>query len=117
MQDYYNAFIKPHVDGKSIEYVGEISEAEKSDFLDNALGMVFPIDSPEPFGLVMLESLACGTPVLARPCGSVPEVLADGITGYIDLDVKVLAKRVHALTLVSRRQCRQWSKEDLAFSR
>ena len=67
--------------GRFIEYVGEISEDEKSVFLGSALAMVFPIDWPEPFGLVMLESLACGTPVLARPCGSVPEVLRDGLTG------------------------------------
>ena len=68
-QEYYDSVIKPHVDGKFIEYVGEISDAEKSDFLGNALALTFPIDWPEPFGLVMLESLACGTPVLARPCG------------------------------------------------
>src|SRR5207245_195767 len=58
-QEYYDHFIKPHVDGKFIEYVGEISETEKSDFLGNALALVFPIDWPEPFGLVMIEALVC----------------------------------------------------------
>ena len=77
-RDYYDTYIKRHVDGKNIEYIGEISEEEKSEFLGNALALVFPIDWPEPFGLVVIESLACGTPVLARPCGSVPEILKMG---------------------------------------
>jgi glycosyltransferase involved in cell wall biosynthesis len=117
MQDYYDAEIKPHVDGKFIEYVGEITEREKSDFLGNALGLVFPIDWPEPFGLVMIESLACGTPVLARPCGSVPEILSDGVTGFCSLDAKTLAKRVHDLPRISRRQCRRWVEQRFSLKR
>jgi glycosyltransferase involved in cell wall biosynthesis len=108
MSLYYDTFVKPHVDGKFIEYVGEICESEKSEFLGNAFATVFPIDWPEPFGLVMIESLACGTPVLARPCGSVPELLEHGLTGYIDMDPRELAKRVQDIPKISRKKCRQW---------
>ena len=116
-QQYYDTYIKPHVDGKWIEYVGEISEGEKSEFLGNALAMVFPIDWPEPFGLVMLESLACGTPVLARPCGSVPELLVDGVTGYSHSSLKVLSDRVKNLHLVDRTQCRTWVEKNFSLQK
>jgi glycosyltransferase involved in cell wall biosynthesis len=117
MQEYFDAFIAPHVDGRFIEFVGEITEAEKSDFLGNALGLAFPIDWPEPFGLVVIEALACGTPVLARPCGSMPELLKDGVTGFCDLDVRMLAKRVHELPQLNRRKCRQWVEQNFSIER
>jgi glycosyltransferase involved in cell wall biosynthesis len=116
-QAYFDHFVKPRIDGKFIEYVGEISDAEKSEFLGNALGLVFPIDWPEPFGLVMVESLACGTPVLARPCGAAPEVLADGVTGFVNADVEELARRVKDLARIDRRQCRQWVEEKFSLKR
>jgi glycosyltransferase involved in cell wall biosynthesis len=75
--------IAPLLDDPLIEFVGEIGDAEKSDFLGNATALLFPIDWPEPFGLVMIEAMACGTPVIAWSCGSVPEVVEDGITGRI----------------------------------
>jgi glycosyltransferase involved in cell wall biosynthesis len=68
----------PHV-----EWVGEISDQQKNEFLGNAYALLFPIDWPEPFGLVMIEAMACGTPVIAYESGSVPEVMEDGITGFI----------------------------------
>jgi glycosyltransferase involved in cell wall biosynthesis len=68
---------------REVEFIGEIGEAEKQDFLGNAKGLIFPIDWPEPFGLVMIEAMACGTPVVAFRHGSVPEVLEDGVTGFI----------------------------------
>jgi len=117
MQLYYDTFVKPHVDGKFIEYVGEICEAEKSDFLGNAYALVFPIDWPEPFGLVMIEALACGTPVLARPIGSVPELLENGLTGFIDLDARILAKRVQDIPKISRKKCRQWVEDRFSLER
>ena len=115
--DYYSRLVKPHVDGKFIDYVGEISEHEKSEFLGNALALVFPIDWPEPFGLVMIESLACGTPVLARPQGSVPEILRDGVTGFIHPDLEVLAQKVGELSQISRLACRQWVNEHFSLQR
>jgi len=116
-QDYYSRLVKPHVDGKFIEYIGEISEHEKSEFLGNALALVFPIDWPEPFGLVMIEALACGTPVLARPYGSVPEILKDGVTGFVHSDLEVLAQKVGRLSQISRLECRQWVNERFSLQR
>ena len=68
---------------RSVEFVGEISDAEKSPFLGNATALLFPIDWPEPFGLVMIEAMACGTPVVAWRCGSVPEIVDEGVTGFV----------------------------------
>jgi glycosyltransferase involved in cell wall biosynthesis len=83
-QEYFNAEIKPLLaQSPHVELIGEISDAQKSDFLSGALGLLFPIDWPEPFGLAMIEAMACGTPVIAFNRGSVPEVVDDGITGYI----------------------------------
>jgi len=116
-KQFYESHVKPHVDGKFIEYLGEISESEKTEFLGNALGLCFPIDWPEPFGLVMIEALACGTPVLARPFGSVPELLKDGVTGFIDRDVRQLARKVPELARLSRRTCRQWTEKNFSLKR
>ena len=79
---YFTQRIKPLLDGTDVEFVGEIDEAHKAEFLGNAAALLFPMDWPEPFGLVMIEAMACGTPVVAFRCGSVPEVIDDGITGY-----------------------------------
>ena len=80
---YFHSEIEPLLRTADVEFVGEIGDAEKADFLGNALALLFPIDWPEPFGLVMIESMACGTPVVAWNCGSVPEVLEDGVSGRI----------------------------------
>jgi glycosyltransferase involved in cell wall biosynthesis len=116
-REYFETRVKPRIDGRFVEYVGEISDGEKSEFLGNAMAMVFPIDWPEPFGLVMLESMACGTPVLARPCGSVPEVLKDGVTGFIEADLERLARRVRDLGSIDRYACRQWVEQGFSLKR
>ena len=82
-QDYYEAVVKPKLSPPDVEYIGEINEHEKSEFLGNAMALLFTIDWPEPFGLAMIESMACGTPVVTRPCGSVPEIINPGVSGYI----------------------------------
>ncbi|WP_011583001.1 MULTISPECIES: glycosyltransferase family 4 protein [Chelativorans] len=83
-QDYWLTVIKPMIDHHpNVEYIGEVNERGKAEFLGNASALLFPIDWPEPFGLVMIEAMACGTPVIAFPCGSVPEVLDNGISGFI----------------------------------
>jgi glycosyltransferase involved in cell wall biosynthesis len=83
-RDYWRDEIEPLVRGNPwVEFLGEIDEREKADFLGSAAALVFPIDWPEPFGLVMIEAMACGTPVIAFPCGSVPEVVDHGVTGFV----------------------------------
>jgi glycosyltransferase involved in cell wall biosynthesis len=104
--DYFEREIKPLLDHPLVEYVGEIGDADKNDFLGNATALLFPIDWPEPFGLVMIEAMACGTPVVAYGCGSVPEVLEHGVTGFIvdnQADAIEAARKVH---LLDRRRCR-----------
>jgi glycosyltransferase involved in cell wall biosynthesis len=93
-QGYWDETIAPLVaQHANVEYIGEIDEHRKAEFLGNALGLLFPIDWPEPFGLVMIEAMACGTPVIAFRCGSVPEVIEPGVSGFIveSLDEAVAA--------------------------
>ena len=106
-REYFEAIIKPRLAPPDIEYIGEISESEKSEFLGNALALLFTIDWPEPFGLTMIESMACGTPVLARRCGSVPEVICPGVTGFIADDVKEMLAALRRVETISRERCRQ----------
>jgi len=82
-RDYFEAEVKPHIDGKFIEYAGEADLAAKNELLGNAMAMLFPIQWNEPFGLVMIEAMACGTPVLALPGGAVEEVVCNGISGFV----------------------------------
>jgi glycosyltransferase involved in cell wall biosynthesis len=82
-EEYYEAVIRPLMDHPLVEYIGEIGDHEKSDFLSGALGLLLPLDWPEPFGLVMIEAMACGTPVIAYNRGSVPEIIDEGLTGFI----------------------------------
>ena len=100
-QAYWDQKIRPMVEANAnVEYLGEIAEHEKADFLGQATALVFPVDWPEPFGLVMIEAMACGTPVIAFRCGSVPEVVENGVSGYVVESVKqaaTVAKRVASL--------------------
>jgi glycosyltransferase involved in cell wall biosynthesis len=80
---YFEETVRPLLDHPLVEFIGEIDEHEKRDFLGNALALLFPIDWPEPFGLVMIEAMAAGTPVIAWRNGSVPEIIADGLSGVI----------------------------------
>jgi glycosyltransferase involved in cell wall biosynthesis len=82
-REYFNTTIEPLLGQGDVEFIGEIREDQKQEFLGNAAGLVFPIAWREPFGLVMIEAMACGTPVIAFKNGSVPEVLEDAVTGFI----------------------------------
>jgi glycosyltransferase involved in cell wall biosynthesis len=82
-EEYYGEIIRPMLDHPLVEYIGEINDREKSDFLSGAIGLLVPINWPEPFGIVMIEAMACGTPVIAYNRGSVPEIVEEGLTGYI----------------------------------
>lgn len=105
--EYFNRVIRPLLKHPLIEYVGEIGEAEKNDFLGNAYALLFPINWPEPFGIVMIEAMACGTPIIARSNGSVPEVMQQGVTGFIVHDINEAVKAVERVTSLSRRRCRE----------
>lgn len=98
-QEYWENEVKPHVDGKFIEYVGEVGLEEKNELLGNSLAMLFPIQWDEPFGLVLIESMACGTPVLAMPGGSVAEIIQEGVSGYVSPSVDELANCAKNLDL------------------
>jgi glycosyltransferase involved in cell wall biosynthesis len=102
----YFDLVKDHIDGRLIEWIGEIGDSEKSDFLGNARALLFPIQWPEPFGLTMIEAMACGTPVLATPCGSVPEIVIDGVTGFIRSSVDGLVEAADHLDEIDRLTCR-----------
>ena len=106
-RDYFETVIKPLLSPPDVEYIGEISEAEKSEFLGNTLAFMFTIDWPEPFGLAMIEALACGTPVIARPCGSIPEVIRNGVTGFIVKSVDEMVEAVRNIGKLSREECRR----------
>ena len=106
-QVYFENIIEPLLKHPLIEYIGEIGENEKQEFLGNALGLAFPIGWPEPFGLVMIEAMACGTPVIAYPCGSVPEIMAHGQTGFICSNVEEAVEAVKNLGNLNRWRCRQ----------
>jgi glycosyltransferase involved in cell wall biosynthesis len=105
-REYYEAAIQPLLSEPDVELIGEVGGAQKDDFLGNAAGLLFPIRWPEPFGLVMPEALACGTPVLALRQGSVPEVIQNGATGFICDTEDELVRAVNQLTWLDRRRCR-----------
>ena len=94
-----------------VEFVGEVGGQDKDDFLGNARALLFPIDWPEPFGLVMIEAMACGTPVIGWRNGSVPEVVTDGVTGFVVDSVQGAVEAVERLGSLSRRACRQLFEE------
>jgi glycosyltransferase involved in cell wall biosynthesis len=116
-REYYHEKIKPLIQAPHAEYIGEINDAQKSEFLGNALALIFTIDWPEPFGLAMIEALACGTPVIARPCGSVPELIRPGETGFIASATDDLVAAVKSVESISRERCRQEFEERFSVER
>jgi glycosyltransferase involved in cell wall biosynthesis len=106
-QKYFDRNIKPLLNDPQIEFLGEIGDSQKCPFLSKAIAVLFPISWPEPFGLVMIEAMACGTPVIAFPGGSVREILEDGVTGFIVNNVKAAAEAVSRIPTISRSRCRE----------
>ncbi len=104
---YFDDRIKPLLSQSHVEFIGEINDAQKSDFLGNAAGLLFPIAWREPFGMAMIEAMACGTPVIAMRNGSVPEVVDDGVTGFIVENEAEAAGAVRGLPLLNRDRIRQ----------
>lgn len=99
--------IEPHLDGKQINYVGPVEDAQKNILLGKAFAFLMPIEWGEPFGIVMAEALACGTPVLGFPLGAVPEVVKNGVNGFLCHSVEDMVNAVERIPLISRAQCRK----------
>jgi glycosyltransferase involved in cell wall biosynthesis len=114
---YFETHVASLLEDPLVEYVGEIGEHEKSRFLGEASALLFPVDWPEPFGLVIIEALACGTPVVAFRRGSVPEIVEDGVTGFVVDDVEQAALAVERVGALSRRGCRAVFEERFTVAR
>jgi len=103
--EYFDVYVKPYLNG-DLRYLGEVSHAEKLDLLAGARGLLNPIRWPEPFGLVMIEAMACGTPVLTYAEGAAPEIVEDGVTGFVCRDEADLAESIARVDTLDRRACR-----------
>ena len=110
-QEYFERNIKQLLEHSLIDYVGEIGEKDKNEFLGNALALVFLIDWPEPFGLVMIEAMACGTPVIAWDNGSVPEIIEDGVNGFIVSSMEEAQEAIKRIHTIDRKVVRQVFEE------
>jgi glycosyltransferase involved in cell wall biosynthesis len=106
-EKYFQESIRPLFDNPLVEYIGEVPQEKKNELIGNAQALLFPIDWPEPFGIVTIEALACGTPVIAWNCGSVPEIIESGITGFICSSIEEAVNAVKNIDLVDRRRCRE----------
>jgi glycosyltransferase involved in cell wall biosynthesis len=115
-RQYFDECVRPLLGG-SIEYLGEPNAAEKYELLGGAFALLNPIQWPEPFGLVMIEALACGTPVVATPCGSAPEIIAHGDTGFVRSDLSSLAEALNRAQELDRRRCRATAVSCFSTSR
>jgi len=107
-REYFEERVRPLLKGsRRVEFLGEVNDRQKNELLSGALAMLFPICWPEPFGLVMIESMACGTPVVAYNCASVPEIVEDGITGFLVRNIDEAVVSLERLDMLERRQIRQ----------
>ena len=116
-QEFFDTLIKPLLNHPLVEFIGEIGYPEKNDFLGNAYALLFPINWPEPFGLVMIEAMGCGTPVIAYPHGSVPEVIEDGVTGFVVPDVDKAVKALERIPQLNRFAIRECFEERFSATR
>lgn len=114
---YMETVIKPLLDDPLVEFLGEIGEKEKGEFLGNAYALLFPIDWCEPFGLVMIESMACGTPVIAYRKGSVPELVEDNVTGFVVSSIEESVRALEKVQRFDRARCRQVFEERFSATR
>jgi glycosyltransferase involved in cell wall biosynthesis len=110
-QDYFDERIQPMITSANVEYIGEINDKDKSEFLSGAIALLVPIDWPEPFGLVMIEAMACGTPVIAYNRGSVPEIIDEGVSGFVVEDEAGAIGAVDRLGNLSREKIRRRFEE------
>jgi len=116
-KDYFENAVKPLLRHPLVEFVGEIGDGEKDEFLGNAYALLLPIDWPEPFGLVMIEAMACGTPVIARRRGAVPEVMEEGHTGFIVRNLEEAVEAVRRVPELNRKRCREFFEKRFTATR
>ena len=116
-RDYFRRSIEPLLADPHVDFIGEIGEERKAEFLGNARALLFPVDWPEPFGLVMIEAMACGTPVIAWRCGAVPEVVEHGVTGYVVESELEAARAVARIEEIDRRRVRRRFEERFSAER
>jgi glycosyltransferase involved in cell wall biosynthesis len=114
---YFKDRLEPTIDGKQIQLIGEVNDRTKENFLAGAAALLFPIDWPEPFGLVMIEAMSCGTPVIAFSAGSVPEVIEDGLTGFVVKGEDEAVQAIHRLHELDRRKIRSRFEERFTATR
>jgi glycosyltransferase involved in cell wall biosynthesis len=116
-QSYFDVEVKPHLDGDFIQYIGEADLEAKNELLGNALAMLFPIQWDEPFGLVMIEAMACGTPVIAMPGGSVPEIVKAGVSGFVGRNVQEMAEYARRSGQFDPAQVRVYAEREFSIDR
>ena len=116
-ESYFEKEIRPLIDGERVRYIGPVNHEQKNELLRNAAALIFPVQWPEPFGLVMIEAMACGTPVLARSLGSVPEVVDSGVTGYHAEEIELMHSLLAATLALDRRRVREHAEGRFSFAR
>jgi len=116
-QDYFETVVEPLLREPLVEYVSEIGESQKDEFLGNAYALLFPIDWPEPFGLAMIEAMACGTPIIAYRQGSIPEVMEEGRTGFIVNELEDAIAAARRIPELSRKRCREMYEQRFTAAR
>ena len=116
-REYFQSEIEPLLTHPLVEYLGEITDAEKNEFLGGAAALVCPYDWPEPFGLVLIEALACGTPVLAYRRGSIPEIIEDQSTGFVCEGLTEMAEAVDRIQEIDRHRCRRVFEQRFSVER
>lgn len=116
-REYFSTEIEPLLDDSFIEYVGEVDDSQKQELIGNAYALIHPIEFPEPFGIVMIESLACGTPIVAFRTGSIPEVVDEGLTGFVVDDIPSAVEALKKVRTLDRKRCREVFEKRFSSSR
>lgn len=116
-EEYYNRWVKPHIDGEKVVYVGSAGPEKRNELLGGAYALLHPINFAEPFGLSVVEAMACGTPVVAFNRGSMPELIRHGVTGFLCRDMEEAVVALHHVPQIDRRACRQWVEQRFTAQR